>query len=98
MCTQLLLSHSHVKSRDQQHHFHPLTNTHTSVVFTKLSMGEVSMATNHSTETTAKLLEPNHSETDALWELCVEVCNICLSSCLVVCYRKKKVVPMSLQR
>lgn len=48
------------------------------------------MATNHSTETTAKLLEPNQPETDTLWESCVEVCNVCLSSWLVVCYRKKK--------
>lgn len=37
------------------------------------------MATDHSTETTAKLLKAIHPETDTLWVLCV---NLCLYVCL----------------
>lgn len=40
----------------------------------KLSMGVVSMATDHSTEATAKLLKAIHPETDTLWVLCVDLC------------------------
>lgn len=31
------------------------------------------MATDHSTETTAKLLKANHPETETLWVLCVNM-------------------------
>lgn len=41
------------------------------------------MATDHSTETTAKLLKAIHPETDTLWVLCVDLCvYVCLWSVL----------------
>lgn len=49
------------------------------------------MATDHSTETTAKLLKANHPETDTLWVLCVDlsVCMCVYGECCGVCYWKE---------
>lgn len=54
---------------EQHHHIHP-PYTYT-------------MATDHSTETTAKLLKAIHLETDTLWVLCVD------GTCCDVCYWKE---------
>lgn len=52
---------------------------HTPLVYERLSMGVVSMATDHSTDTNAKLLKANYLETDSLWALCVDLCvYVCL--------------------
>lgn len=49
------------------------------------------MATDHSTETTAKLLKAIHPETDTLWVLCVDrcVCACVYGACSDVCYWKE---------
>lgn len=45
------------------------------------------MATDHSTETTAKLLKAIHPETDTGWVLCVNLC--VYGACSDVCYWKE---------
>lgn len=44
-------------------------------------MGVVSMATDYSIETKAKLLKANQPETDTLWVLCVYVCVLLETGC-----------------
>lgn len=46
------------------------------------------MATDHSTETTAKLLKAIHPEADTLWVLCVALC-VCMCLCNTVCVRNR---------
>lgn len=58
----------------------PIPPAHISGLW-ELSMGVVSIATDHSTETTAKLLKANHPETDTLWILCVDL-RVCVCVCL----------------
>lgn len=49
------------------------------------------MATDHSTETTPKLLKANHPETDTPWVLCVNLfMRMCVYvECCCVCYWKE---------
>lgn len=47
------------------------------------------MATDYSTETTAKLLKAIHPETDTLWVLCVDLSMCVYGACYNVCYWKE---------